>query len=194
MGFIWGRWVTIALPDRLQIEVVVSAPDLEGDARARIRLADQYAIAEHAMNQVGRRVVQHDDVHVSIQGLLQTVLQIRAQAIQRARRVPREQDGHVDIAHVRRRVPPETAEDVHRDGAWRGNGKEPTHGFDDAVTFDGQHAGIIRPQSSGGRVLAGHPPGTFGPVTVAGLAATTRRPRTEARISWLLAAPYIPRA
>jgi hypothetical protein len=63
--------LTITAQDRHKVQIFSAPLYFEGHTALTIRLMDEYAIAEHAVDEIGWRVVEHDNLYRAVQELLQ---------------------------------------------------------------------------------------------------------------------------
>jgi hypothetical protein len=83
--------------DRPEIEVVVARTYLETNSRGAIVLDEQLSVAEHAVDEVGGSVVEHDEVDRTSQRTREVGRDIELEVVERGWR-GRQQEADVDVA------------------------------------------------------------------------------------------------
>ncbi len=107
----------VAPQDRLEIEVLVAHAYLEPDPRRPVPVADEDAVAKDAVREVGRGMIEDDQVDAASDEFLESLSQVGVQAVERPRRIFIEEGRDVHVAGLPRRPAGNAAEQVDgRDG------------------------------------------------------------------------------
>jgi len=96
-----------------EIEVRIACLNLETDSRRAVAVANQDAIAQHAMDQVCRCAVEHDEIDVATDCCCQIGGKVDTQPFEGSRGITDEQYAKVNVAGRTGGPAPVAADEIH---------------------------------------------------------------------------------
>ena len=88
----------IPVENREDIEVLVAGTDLEADPRCTVTIQQQPAVAQHAVHEIGWRIVENDDLGSPAQSPFETALECESEIVERTSRRRPLKDANIHVA------------------------------------------------------------------------------------------------
>ena len=92
-----GTSPAIPVEDREEIEVLIAGTDFEADPRRTVTIQQQPAVAQHAVYEIGWRVVENDNLRSSTQCPFEIPLKCESEIVELARRSRPQKDANIDV-------------------------------------------------------------------------------------------------